>query len=236
MLKYIINLPSYLLRKFRSRKISYSLSGIDLLVTHIFQNKKKGFFIDIGCNHPVYNNNTYLLYKKGWRGINVDLDKQSIDLFNIYRKHDFNKNVAVSSVSKEVDLYFYHNKSAINTINKTSAEFQKAIPKEVRKITTNTLNTIILESSFADKKVDFLSIDVEGYELEVLKGFDLKKYSPKVIVIEFLDLSLKKLEVVNFKIQNVLDSPVYKYMTDNNYTLVNWFHSDLLFVSKNQYD
>jgi len=236
MLKYIINLPSYLLRKFRSRKISYSLSGIDLLVTHIFQNKKKGFFIDIGCNHPVYNNNTYLLYKKGWRGINVDLDKQSIDLFNIYRKHDFNKNVAVSSVSKEVDLYFYHNKSAINTLNKTSAEFQKAIPKEVRKITTNTLNTIILESSFADKKVDFLSIDVEGYELEVLKGFDLKKYSPKVIVIEFLDLSLKKLEVVNFKIQNVLDSPVYKYMTDNNYTLVNWFHSDLLFVSKNQYD
>jgi len=236
MLKYIINLPSYLLRKFRSRKISYSLSGIDLLVTHIFQNKKKGFFIDIGCNHPVYNNNTYLLYKKGWRGINVDLDKQSIDLFNIYRKHDFNKNVAVSSVSKEVDLYFYHNKSAINTLNKTSAEFQKAIPKEVRKITTNTLNTIILESSFADKKVDFLSIDVEGYELEVLKGFDLKKYSPKVIVIEFLDLSLKKLEVVNFKIQTVLDSPVYKYMTDNNYTLVNWFHSDLLFVSKNQYD
>ena len=236
MLKYIINLPSYLLRKFRSRKISYSLSGIDLLVTHIFQNKKKGFFIDIGCNHPVYNNNTYLLYKKGWRGINVDLDKQSIDLFNIYRKHDFNKNVAVSSVSKEVDLYFYHNKSAINTINKTSAEFQKAIPKEVRKITTNTLNTIILESSFADKKVDFLSIDVEGYELEVLKGFDLKKYSPKVIVIEFLDLSLKKLEVVNFKIQTVLDSSVYKYMTDNNYTLVNWIHSDLLFVSKDQYD
>ena len=236
MLKYIINLPSYLLRKFRSRKISYSLSGIDLLVTHIFQNKKKGFFIDIGCNHPVYNNNTYLLYKKGWRGINVDLDKQSIDLFNIYRKHDFNKNVAVASVSKEVDLYFYHNKSAINTINKTSAEFQKAIPKEVRKITTNTLNSIILASSFADKKVDFLSIDVEGYELEVLKGFDLKKYSPKVIVIEFLDLSLKKLEVVNFKIQTVLDSPVYKYMTDNNYTLVNWIHSDLLFVSKDQYD
>ena len=68
MLKYIINLPSYLLRKFRSRNISYSLSGIDLLVAYIFQNKKKGFFIDIGCNHPVYNNNTYLLYKKGWRG------------------------------------------------------------------------------------------------------------------------------------------------------------------------
>ena len=236
MLKYIINLPSYLLRKFRARKISYSLSTIDLLITHIFKNKKKGFFIDIGCNHPVYNNNTYLLYKKGWRGINVDLDKQSIKLFNLFRKYDFNKNAAVSSVSKEVDLYFYHNKSAINTLNKTSAEFQKAIPKEVRKITTNTLNSIILESSFADKKVDFLSIDVEGYELEVLKGFDLKKYSPKVIVIEFLDLSLKKLEVVNFKIQTVLDSPVYKYMTDNNYTLVNWIHSDLLFVSKDQYD
>ena len=233
MLKYIINLPSYLLRKYRARKISYSLSTIDLLITHIFKNKKKGFFIDIVCNHPVYNNNTYLLYKKGWRGINVDLDKQSIKLFNLFRKYDFNKNAAVSSVSKEVDLYFYHDKSPINTINKTSVEFQKAKPKEVRKITTNTLDSIILDSPFVDKKIDFLSIDVEGNELEVLKGLDLNKYSPKIIVIEYLDFSLKKLEVVNFNLQNVLNSPIYKYMTDNNYTLVNWIHSDLLFVNNN---
>ena len=81
MLNYLLNLPSFLLRKYKSKKISFSLTSIDLLISYIFRNKRKGIFIDIGCNHPVYNNNTYLLYKKGWRGINIDLDEKSINLF-----------------------------------------------------------------------------------------------------------------------------------------------------------
>ena len=57
-------------------KKSYSLSNVDLVIERIFKNKKKGIFIDVGCNHPIkYNNNTYLLYKKGWNGINIDLDQ-----------------------------------------------------------------------------------------------------------------------------------------------------------------
>ena len=231
MINYLLNLPSYLLRKYRSKKNSYSLTSIDLLVSHIFRDQKKGFFIDVGCNHPVFNNNTYLLYKKGWRGINIDLDKKSIDLFNLYRKLDHNQNIAISSKLEDAELYFYHEKSPINTINKKSANFQKAKPKEIRKIKTRTLDSVIAESSFIDKKIDFLTIDVEGHELEVLKGFDLKKYTPKIIVIEYLDLSLEKLEIINFNLQNVLSSAVYQYMIDNDYTLVNWVHSDLVFVN-----
>jgi len=231
MIKYLLNLPSYLLRKYRSKKTSYSLTSIDLLVSYIFRDQKKGFFIDVGCNHPVYNNNTYLLYKKGWRGINIDLDKKSIDLFNLYRKLDHNQNIAISSKLDDAELYFYHEKSPINTINKKSAIFQKVKPKEIRKIKTHTLDSIIASSSFINKKIDFLTIDVEGHELEVLKGFDLKKHSPKIIVIEYLDLSLKKLEIINFNLQNVLNSAVYQHMIDSDYTLVNWIHSDLVFVN-----
>ena len=231
MINYLLNFPSYILRKFRSKKFSYSQTGMDLLLSHIFKNQKRGFFIDVGCNHPVYNNNTYLLYKKGWRGMNIDLDEKSIDLFNLFRKHDYNQNIAVSSKFDDAELYYYHDKSPINTINKINADFQKVRHKEIKNIKTHTLDSIIAASPFNGKKIDFLTIDVEGQELEVLKGFDLKKYSPKIVVVEYLDLSLKKLEIINFNIQNVLSSPLYAYMTNNNYLLVNWIHSDLVFVN-----
>ena len=63
----------YLKFKLKPRIINANW-GIDMIVNDIFKNKKKGVFIDVGCHHPFINNNTYLLYKKGWRGINIDLD------------------------------------------------------------------------------------------------------------------------------------------------------------------
>ena len=236
MLNYLLNLPSFLLRKYKSKKISFSLTSIDLLISYIFRNKKKGIFIDIGCNHPVYNNNTYLLYKKGWRGINIDLDEKSINLFNTFRKSDLNIKQAISSKAEEVDLYFYHNKSPINTINKDLVNFHKTKPKQIKKINTKTLNSIIMKTPFANEKIDFMNIDVEGHELDVLKGFDLIKFSPTIIVIEYLDLNVKKLEITNFNLQNIINSEIYKYMINNNYTLVNWIHSDLVFVNNNYRD
>jgi len=236
MLNYLLNLPSFLLRKYKSKKISFSLTSIDLLISYIFRNKRKGIFIDIGCNHPVYNNNTYLLYKKGWRGINIDLDEKSINLFNTFRKSDLNIKQAISSKAEEVDLYFYHNKSPINTINKDLVNFHKTKPKQIKKINTKTLNSIIMKTPFANEKIDFMNIDVEGHELDVLKGFDLIKFSPTIIVIEYLDLNVKKLEITNFNLQNIINSEIYKYMINNNYTLVNWIHSDLVFVNNNYRD
>ena len=204
---------------------------MDLLLEHIFKNQSHGFYIDVGCQHPVMNNNTYLLYKKGWNGINIDLDKKNIDLFSFYRKRDLNINVAISSREDERDLFFYHDKSAINTLEKSVANYQKAQVKKIKKVKTKTLNSIIENSKFNNLTIDFVSIDVEGHELEVIKGFDLKKYKPKVVIIEFLDLSLKKLEIKNLNIKNFLKSEIYQYMIDKNYTLVNLIHSDLIFVN-----
>ena len=220
-----------LFKKNKYRKISYSYGSVDLLLEHIFKNQSQGFYIDVGCQHPVMNNNTYLLYKKGWNGINIDLDKKNIDLFNFYRKRDLNINFAISSREGERELFFYHDKSAINTLEKSVANYQRAQVKEIKKVKTKTLNSIIENSKFNDLTIDFLSIDVEGHELDVIKGFDLKKYKPKVVIIEFLDLSLKKLEIKNLNIKNFLKSEIYQYMIDRNYTLVNLIHSDLVFVN-----
>ena len=186
--------------------------------------------MDIGCGHPIKNNNTYLLYKKGWNGVNIDLDKENIDLFNSYRKRDFNVTAAVSDKEGEADLYFYHNKSALNTISKQNADFQKADISSIKKIKTQSINKILENSPFKDQKIDFLSVDVEGSELDIFKNFDFNKYSPKVIVVEFLDLSLKKLEIKNLSVNNMIRSEIFELIQSKGYTLANVLHSDLIFI------
>ena len=227
----ILKFLSIFLKSFTTKKISYSYGGIDSLITNIFKDNNDGFYVDIGCGHPIKNNNTYLLNKRGWKGINIDLDEENIDLFNIYRKKDENINIAVSNDNKEVDLYFYHSKSAINTISKEVANYQKAKVSSVKKVKSKTLNEILINSKFKDIQIDFLSIDVEGSELLVLKNFDFKKYSPKVIVVEYLDLSLPRLEIKNLNVNNVISSQLYNLITSNNYTLANILHSDLVFIN-----
>jgi len=219
-------------KKFLSKKEYFSFSGVDIILEKIFKNQDKGIYIDVGCQHPIKNNNTYLLYKKGWEGINVDLDKDNIDLFNASRSKDNNFNKALSSDVNDVDLYFYHKKSPINTINKRTSEFQKAKVSSIKKIKTDTLDNIILNTKYKNSSFDLLSIDVEGHELEVLKGFNLVKFSPNVIVVEYLDLNVSKLEIKNLSIQDILDTEIYKYLISKNYILVNSIYSDLVFVNK----
>ena len=229
--KIYLNLQNFY-KKIILRDKYYSFSGVDIVLKKIFYQQEKGFYIDVGCQNPIKNNNTYLLFKKGWEGINIDLDKDNIDLFNSARPKDSNFNKAISSEIKNVELYFYHKKSPINTIDKKTSDFQKAKVTSIKKINTDTLDNIILNSKYKNHTFDLLSIDVEGHELDVLKGFDLDKYSPKVIVVEYLDLNVSKLEIKNLSIENVLNSEIYKYLISKNYILVNSIYCDLVFVNK----
>ena len=217
-------------KKILSKKNYFSFSGVDILIENIFRNQKNGFYIDVGCQHPIKNNNTYLLHKRGWSGINIDLDKDNIDLFNVSRISDDNINIAASNRINEVDLFFFHKKSPINTIDKKTSQFQKAKISSIKKIKTNTLNNIIKSSKYSNKKIDLLSIDVEGHELPVLEGLDFDKYSPNVIVVEYLDLNVSKLEIKNLNIENVINSEIYKFLTLKKYILVNSIYSDLIFI------
>jgi len=219
-------------KKFFLKKKYYSFSGVDVIVENIFRHKKNGIYIDVGCQHPIKNNNTYLLFKKGWNGLNIDLDKDNIDLFNVARPNDQNINVAISNKIGETDLYFYHKKSPINTIDKKTSDYQKAPISEIKKIKTNTLTNIIKNSKYKNSKIDLLSIDVEGHEREVLEGFDFSICRPDVIVIEYLDLSAKKIEVKNLNIDNLFKTDLYKFLISKNYILANYIYSDLIFINK----
>ena len=232
LFKKIHNYLNLIHKKIISKKKYYSFSGVDIVIENIFKNQKNGFYIDVGCQHPIKNNNTYLLNKKGWCGINIDLDKDNIDLFNHSRPHDDNINIAASNKIAEVELFFYHKKSPINTIDKKISDYQKAKVTQIKKIKTNTLNNIIENSKYRKSKFDLLSIDVEGHELNVLEGLDFNFYSPNVIVVEFLDLSLPKLEIKNQNIDNLFNTDLYKFLISKNYILVNYIYADLIFVKK----
>ena len=96
----------YFKHKYFIKKNSYSMDGEDLFLNDYFKNKSNGFYIDVGCYHPIHRNNTYLLHKRGWHGVNIDIHKFSIDLFNHLRPKDFNCNFAVSNKSEIIEMFY----------------------------------------------------------------------------------------------------------------------------------
>jgi len=213
-------------KKIQNKRKLYSNWGLDMMVDDFFKDKLNGIYIDVGCHHPFLNNNTYRLYKRGWEGINVDLDFSTIDMFNFFRRSDLNIEAAVSNEKSVKNFYFFHNRSAINTLSEDLGT--KA--REIKKINTTTLNMIIENSKFKNSKIDLVSIDVEGHEMHILRGFDLKKYKPNLIILEFIDPKIK--EFYQQKIENITDSVLYKYMISNDYKLINWIHDDLVFTPR----
>ncbi len=216
-------------------KTSYSISGVDLVIDRIFSKKKKGVYIDVGCNHPIKFNNTYLLYKKGWNGLNIDFDKESIVQFNKLRERDINIQTLITSYDdEERTLYFYHDRSAINTLSKELADSRMNKYKEIKKIKGKSLNSVIEDTKYKSSKFDLLSIDIENYEYEALKNFNFAKYDIDVIVTEVTDTKVKDLEIYNLSLNKILETNLYKLLIKNNYKLVNWVNSDLIFI-KNTY-
>ena len=213
-----MNLLKYLYYMYYRPKIffikkSYSFLGEDLVVKNFFKNKKNGFYIDIGCFHPLEGNNTQLLFKKGWNGINVDVNSLTIDLFNQSRKKDYNINFAVSNHSKKLKIYFRKKLNVLNTsdIKLAKIHFRNGFQKKL--IDTRTLDSIINKSKFKNKKIDFLNIDVEGGEFHVLKSLNFKKNRPKLICIEIHNHE----EMYNSSIDYLKRNPVYKFLSKKGY-------------------
>ena len=88
----------------------YSCFGEDLFVTEYFKKQDRGFYVDVGSYHPFFWNNTYLLYKKKWNGVNIDANPLSTDLFKFARRDDYNFNLAVTSKRNGTIKLYYRRK------------------------------------------------------------------------------------------------------------------------------
>ena len=214
-------------------KTSYSISGVDLIIDRIFSKMRKGVYIDLGCNHPIKYNNTYLLHKRGWKGINIDSDSESIEEFNKFRKKDHNVHALVSSKKNKIKYYFYHERSALNTVDPYLVKKRKAKPKKIINRETKTLNSIIENSPYKKSKINLLSIDIENHEYEALKDFKFSKYKIDCIIIELINTKSKKIETQNQNLEFIIKSKIYKLLRKNKYRLINWVNSDLIFFHEN---
>jgi|688.fasta_scaffold543142_2 FkbM family methyltransferase len=186
----------------------------DLFIKKFFKDKREGTYLDIGCFNPLLWNNTYLLYKKGWHGINVDIQKINIDLFNVARPDDINICCALYDKKKILNLYNLQgeNNSAVMTIDKSHAEkmkflFSKNIIK--KKIQTLTFSEMIKNHKITINNIDFLNIDTEGSDFNILRSINIQKYKPKLICIEISQFTK---QVDKKKILNYLKSNNYKYI------------------------
>jgi len=213
-------------------KKSYSISNVDLIIDRIFRNQKYGCYVDIGCNHPIKYNNTYLLYKRGWTGINVDLDESSINDFNKLRPKDCNVKALISDKIKQKTVFVYHNRSAINTVSKELVKTRKNKPLQKIVMKSTTLNNLLENyKERLNSNIDLLSIDIENHEFEALKNFNFKKNKIKIVVIEHLNTKVKKLETQNQNLKDITKSKIYKLLLKNKFKLINWVNSDLIFAN-----
>lgn len=179
----------------------------DLNIQKYFGDKKDGFYVDVGCFHPMDRNNTYLLYLNNWRGINIDISQFSIDLFNFMRPDDHNIRCAVSDKNQIVKIFFQKKLSQLSTIDEEQAKkvFQGKIKSE--EIQSYTLNNILEKSKFYNKEIDLLDIDAEGTDYKVLLGLNFEKYKPKLICVEIYNKDIK-------------DDKIYKLLTNKGYSLI----------------
>jgi len=178
----------------RNSNLSYSQEGEDMILARIFGEKKNGFYIDVGAHHPTRFSNTYLFYLKGWRGINIDAMPLSMKEFEKVRPEDINIEYPISD-KEEVIKYYIFNEPALNTFSRSESQKKNHLNGyeiiEEKLLRTSTLADILSKHLKRGQQIDFLSIDVEGFDLKVLQSIDWTKCKPTVILVEDLTNDLE---------------------------------------------
>ncbi len=180
------------------------MEGEDLIILDNIKNINNGFYVDAGCYHPIHLNNTYLLHKKGWSGINIDLSEYTIDLFNYLRPEDLNMNNAVANYDGNIKFYYQKKLSQLTSVKKHIAVKRMQGKIKEKEIKALKLDTILNNSKFKNRKIDFLNIDIEGGDFDALLSLNFNTYKPRLICIEIDE-------------KNIVESKIYNYLVKLDY-------------------
>lgn len=205
-------------------RISYSQEGEDIVLARILENMgvSTGFFVDIGAHHPTRFSNTYYFYRRGWRGINVDALPGTKKLFQRMRPKDI---TIECGVGEKVGMlrYFSFNEPALNTFSEVEANKKNISPYyiiDTYQIPVVTLKDILDEHLPPEAKIDFMTIDAEGLDHEIIISNNWQKYRPKVLLVELLGMEIQNLESHSTTI----------FLRENNYRIFAKTYNTYFFV------
>ena len=206
---------------------SFSQDGEDMIIRSLYEEKYNytGFYIDIGALHPFRFSNTMYFYERGWRGINIEPTPTAIDLFNKFRPEDINLNIGVGKEYEELTFHCF-NEPALNSFS-TELSAQRDGEKsyfitERIPIKVYPLDEILDTHVPAGRHIDFMSIDVEGLDLQVLQSNNWEKFRPDYLLVEdILD-----------DMDNLNNSEIYRFVTQRDYKLVAKTIRTLIFETK----
>ena len=174
----------------KKNKKTFSQFGEDLFVKNFFENQKIGKYVDLGAFHPMRLSNTFLLYKKGWSGTNIDLNPITIDLFKIARSNDNNICCLLGDKNDLLRDVYYEDWSAASSLSENKNL------KNKKQMKTKTFESLI------NHDFDFLNIDLEGHDYEILQTINFHKFNPKLICIEILENCSDRENIFRFMEQN----------------------------------
>lgn len=193
----------------------FSQDGEEIYLKSIFKDCEKGFYVDIGANHPFRFSNTKWAYERGWNGINIEPDSHCHELLKCIRKRDINLQVGISEMDEEKEFYVFQ-ESALNTFDKQEAKKVAALEiygnYEISKCTCRRLETLF--DKYQVQHIDLMDIDVEGMELSVLQSIKWEKVSIDVILVE----------QKNLYIDELVKSDIYKFLFAKGYRVKNKFN------------
>jgi len=202
---------------------SYAQEGEDLILYRMIYGKiEKGFYVDVGAHHPKRFSNTYFFYEQGWQGINIEPMPGSKRNFDKVRTRDINLEIPINSTEKELTYYIF-NDPALNGFSKDLSLLRNQSPDyriiKTVNMKTKTLSSVLNEHLSGEQKINLLSIDVEGLDLEVLKSNDWRNYKPDFIMVEEKEFNIVQPEQSN----------IFSFLKQMNYQLVAKTLSTLIF-------
>jgi FkbM family methyltransferase len=165
--------------------ISYAQNAEDVVLHRAFGGKPTGFYIDVGANDPTVSSVTRCFYDLGWRGINVEPAREPFQRLAAERPRDINLNAGLSDREGILGFFECVRESTWSTFSAPDARWlrdQHDVQFEERVVPVLTLAQVC--ERHACGEIDFLSIDAENHELEVIRGNDWTRWRPRVLVIE----------------------------------------------------
>jgi FkbM family methyltransferase len=165
-------------------ELSYTQNLEDYHLSLAFAGQQSGFYIDVGSGHPVADNVSFWFYERGWRGIVVEPQPQLSALYERLRPRDLVVQGLVGRSSGEMDFHVVERLHGLSTTVEQHAKGARAFGANYRTVRLPVMTLAELCERHEVRAIDFLKVDVEGAESDVLAGGDWRRYRPKVIIVE----------------------------------------------------